>query len=131
MVLRVCFDKVTLDFLYFFESENVKNNPRAYNFDVPDISLKDCYICAFYNGKPTLFLDQTKVDKQNASILEDKFRSMRNIRDKLLQETDFAMLPDSPFNSQKKNEFIKYRKALRDLPNNIVDINNFKFPTKP
>jgi hypothetical protein len=131
MVLRVCFDKENIQFLYFYESDTVKDNENAYFFDVPDESLKDCYVCDLYNGVPALFLDQVKVDEREASILESKFQEMRDTRNQLLRESDFVMLSDSPYDSQKKNQYIQYRKALRDLPSNIVDINNFEWPIKP
>ena len=47
---------------------------------------------------------------------------------KLLQETDYLIMPDYPLSSDDK---IKYRQELRDLPNNIKDINNIIFPIKP
>ena len=45
---------------------------------------------------------------------------LRSKRDKLLAESDWAAMPDSPLSESKKAEWITYRKGLRDLPKNGV-----------
>lgn len=59
------------------------------------------------------------------------YNKLRFIRNKLLQETDYLMMPDYPLSSDDKIKWSKYRQELRDLPNNIKDINNIIFPIKP
>lgn len=131
MVLRICFDKNTLDFLYFFESGKVRDNENAYCFDIPDVSHMNCYKCILIDDIPTLVLDDIKVNEVEQERLEAKYQTMRNTRNLLLKETDFVLLTDSPFDEQKKGEYILYRQALRDLPSSIVDIDNINWPVKP
>ncbi len=72
---------------------------------------------------------------KNAEILvqqnEIAMRQLRIKRDELLKESDFSQLADAPISTQKKAEFVIYRQALRDLPQNVVDIMNPVFPNKP
>ena len=59
---------------------------------------------------------------------EVKFRS---IRDTLLEESDWTVLPDSPLSTSKVTEWKTYRQALRDLPANTSDYANPTYPTEP
>lgn len=63
-------------------------------------------------------------------ITQGKYNSLRYERDKLLQQSDWTQMPDSPLTEEKKQEWQTYRQALRNLPQ-TVDINNIEFPTKP
>ena len=63
-------------------------------------------------------------------ITQGKYNSLRYERDKLLQQSDWTQMPDSPITEEKKQEWQTYRQALRNLPQ-TVDINNIEFPTKP
>lgn len=56
------------------------------------------------------------------------YNQLRFIRNKLLQETDYLMMSDYPLSYDDKIKWSKYRQELRDLPNNITDINNIIFP---
>ena len=62
--------------------------------------------------------------------LEIEFIKLRNERDRLLKQSDWTQMPDSPLTDTKKQEWQVYRQALRDLPQ-TVDINNIEFPIKP
>ena len=59
---------------------------------------------------------------------------LRNKRNKLLAESDYIVLADSPIPSVKKSEFMNYRTALRNLTqglDTIEKINNVAYPLKP
>ena len=65
---------------------------------------------------------------------------LRNLRNSLLAQTDWRVMPDSPVSDAKKAEWISYRQALRDLPANNPDVSypvgggelqNFTLPGKP
>jgi len=70
-----------------------------------------------------------------------KYFLLRKERNRLLKLSDIYMIPDYPHVSEeKKNEWIAYRKALRDLPLTITTINiddtyceisGFEWPTPP
>ena len=61
-------------------------------------------------------------------------QKIRNQRLFMLQDCDWTVGIDSPFNDAKKTEWATYRQALRDLPSQYSDNDNFDdvvFPTQP
>lgn len=58
---------------------------------------------------------------------EEKWNSVREVRNKLLAETDFYALSDVTMTTEMSN----YRQALRDLPSTQSDPDDIVFPTKP
>ena len=61
-------------------------------------------------------------------------QQIRNIRLYLLQDCDWTVVVDSPLSDEKKAEWSTYRQALRDLPSQYTDEDNFDdvvFPTPP
>jgi hypothetical protein len=62
---------------------------------------------------------------------EQKMLNLRKQRDSLLGACDFTQLSDAPIDSAKKAEYAAYRQALRDLPENTLDLDNIAWPVKP
>ena len=71
---------------------------------------------------------------------ETKLLMLRNLRNELLQESDWAQMPDSQLSEEKKTEWQKYRQELRDITKKFSSIDEkdesgndtgFKFPDKP
>jgi len=60
---------------------------------------------------------------------ENYIRKIRKQRDKLLEETDYVVLPDSPVYDVE--EWKKYRQALRDLPQQAGFPTEITWPQKP
>lgn len=61
-------------------------------------------------------------------------QKIRNQRLYLLQSCDWTVVADSPLSDAKKAEWSTYRQALRDLPSQYTDSDNFDdvvFPTQP
>lgn len=56
---------------------------------------------------------------------------IREERNRLLQETDWTQLKDSPLDITKQNEFLEYRKLLRDISNQPSFPWNIIWPNKP
>lgn len=77
---------------------------------------------------------QKIVDGVITEYVADFFPLIRNKRNKLLDESDWTQMSDSPLSDSKKQEWATYRQELRDLPslyqsaNNIADV---IFPNKP
>ena len=68
-----------------------------------------------------------------ASWMLDDVRAWRDIRgrrDKLLSESDWAILPDVPLSEEQKIEVKTYRQALRDITAQ-PDLGNIIWPEKP
>lgn len=60
-----------------------------------------------------------------------QWNEIKLIRERLLKETDFTQLPDSPLTSDKKLTFSEYRQALRDIPQTNTSPDNIVWPIKP
>ena len=59
---------------------------------------------------------------------------LRLKRDALLTKSDWTQVNDCPLTDAKKAEWSTYRQALRDLPSQYTDSDNFDdvvFPTQP
>ena len=62
---------------------------------------------------------------------EDNLEGIRSRRGRLLLETDWTQLPDSPLTDAKKQEWAVYRTALRNLPESVSDLENVSWPNPP
>lgn len=71
---------------------------------------------------------QNRQAKLKQKKIDDKWNTMRAKRTELLRETDFTQLADVPLTQEVKDKYENYRQALRDLPDNIVDIDDFEYP---
>jgi len=66
--------------------------------------------------------------------LNEALNDIRKERNRLLEKCDWTVLPDSPLTNEVKQQWIIYRQALRDLPEQVVDYETFKnlvWPTPP
>ncbi|WP_197062260.1 tail fiber assembly protein [Shewanella sp. ZOR0012] len=57
--------------------------------------------------------------------------SVRAKRDKMISETDWTQMSDSPLSVDKIEEFKVYRQALRDLPQSTDNPDEIVWPVKP
>ena len=71
---------------------------------------------------------------------ETKLLMLRNIRNQLLEESDWTQMSDSPLSTEKKTEWQDYRQELRDITKKFLSMDKkdesgndtgFKFPDKP
>jgi len=70
-----------------------------------------------YNVRIIDLTDQETTDRAN-SVNEQIATTKRSERNRLLTDTDWTQITDSPLTSEKKTEWANYRQALRDLPTN-------------
>lgn len=68
--------------------------------------------------------DELKTDEE----LAEEARIKRN---KLIAETDYLVLPDSPVSEDYRNAIMVYRQALRDITKQIKFPKEIVWPTKP
>ena len=76
--------------------------------------VEDDYV---YNVRIVDLTEQEITDRAN-TVNEQVATTKRSERNKLLLETDWTQITDSPLPSEKKTEWANYRQALRDLPTN-------------
>ena len=71
---------------------------------------------------------ELQVEDIGDELLWEKLREERN---KLLSSCDWTQLADAPLTNEEKQLWIDYRQSLRDLPENVEDINNVVWPQQP
>lgn len=81
-------------------------------------------------------LAQRQVEEQAwlASAFNRAINELRAKRNKLLADSDYIVLADSPITPVKKSEWMTYRTALRNLTqglDTIEKVNNVAYPLKP
>lgn len=72
---------------------------------------------------------QSNVESHNSFSI-----TLRRHRLRLLQLSDWTQMPDAPLTPEKQAEWASYRQALRDVPQNnlnITHINEVVWPTPP
>lgn len=57
--------------------------------------------------------------------------SLRHERNRLLAESDWTQLNDSPLTESKREKWATYRQDLRDLTNNIDENGEVEYPVAP
>jgi len=70
----------------------------------------------------------------NNGAFDRAMADLRSKRDRLLASCDYTVLQDSTYTDAQVAEWVVYRQALRDITNNLTnvdDVNNVTWPTKP
>lgn len=85
------------------------------------------------NGVPSINQERkaAKEALRAQVAIDRKWLNMRNQRSSILDRTDWTLQTGSPLSAAKKALWKDYRQELRDLPENVSDINNVQWPVKP
>jgi hypothetical protein len=92
------------------------------------------------NDRDDLYIVRDLGDLQDGFVLEqpelvlsddEKWEQVRQKRNNLLAQSDWTVLIDSPLTDEKKQEYITYRQALRDLPSKYNNPDNVVYPDQP
>ena len=84
--------------------------------------------------------DRSECAPEYAALVDSSiWNDVRIDRDKLLEESDWTVMPDSTLSTSKQNELKTYRQELRDIPSGTVPtidenqniVSGLTFPTKP
>lgn len=65
---------------------------------------------------------------QGSEVFNRLIREKRNAE---LKASDWSVYPDSPLSESKKQQWLEYRQALRDVPQNIQNEENVVWPVSP
>lgn len=88
------------------------------------------YIVGLHDHREFMVKDGVAVPRDDADqfAYDEKYAAMIAMRNAMLKASDWTQLPDAPVD---KDAWGKYRQLLRDLPNNIKDIENIEWPISP
>ena len=99
------------------------------------ISLTDDQATQFLSTEEPMFYIGGEVktfsEKNYEESPNDFKRNIRFNRDKMLLESDWTQLPDSPLSDSKKAEWATYRQTLRDLTDNMDSSGSVTYPDAP
>jgi hypothetical protein len=99
------------------------------------ISITDAQAAQFESSTGPLFYISNELKTLTQKIWiespEDIKNNIRFNRNKLLADSDWTQLPDSPLSTSVKTEWATYRQTLRDLTDNIDSNGEVTFPTAP
>jgi len=70
-------------------------------------------------------------EKYNQIVAEEPLNQLRIQRDKLIAQTDWTQVPDSPLDTADKSAWQNYRQALRDITQTYTSLDDVVWPTKP
>ena len=62
---------------------------------------------------------------------DEKWEQVREKRNSLLAQSDWAVLSDSPLNDKNKQQYIKYRQKLRDITKTYKKADDVVYPAQP
>ena len=138
-------DKFENGRVYFNTDESIANDDVAitvYGQKVPEthdfIILPEEFNDAPETASHERNDDGTYTFTENAAAVAGRARWLLNDaiseRTKILNETDWTQMPDSPLTDEKKATWAVYRQALRDFPNTYTgDPDNWRsaFPSPP
>ena len=103
-----------------------------------DFSLQEVggvHSIAYWNtgklgAQPTLASIDSQISDSEIESCQ-RWKIIRNERDKLLKESDYLILADAPVNETQKQEWTTYRQALRDIPQDYDSPDEVVYPDKP
>lgn len=107
----------------------LKINPSA------EVTVRgnDINTIEWHNGTPPIPKEQILAIIPQVE-LDMALENLRAKRNKLLADSDYIVLADSPITPAKKSEWMTYRTALRNLTqglDTIEKVNNVAYPLKP
>jgi hypothetical protein len=79
------------------------------------------------DGTVTLVSDPAKVQAKTAQA----WTALRAKRNQLLAACDWTQLQDAHLSAEKKSAWANYRQALRDLPEEVQDLDAVEWPVSP
>ena len=109
-----------------FESTDDEGNPITISFNQSGHIVSDLegtHYHLTWNGTKIIKDDDALTAYQTA----DKWKSVRNDRNRRLAETDYLALKDNTLSTAMK----EYRNKLRSVPQDNSDPDNISWPTKP
>ena len=99
------------------------------------VSLTDEQATQFFSTEEPMFYINGEIKTFSQKIYvespDDIKRNIRFNRDRMLLESDWTQLADSPLSDSKKAEWATYRQTLRDLTDNMDSSGSVTYPDAP
>ena len=99
------------------------------------VSITDAQAAQFESSSEPLFYIDNELKTFDQKLWIDSPDAVKNNirfnRDKLLADSDWTQLPDSPLSTSVKAQWATYRQTLRDLTDNVNSNGQVTFPTEP
>ncbi|PKG57746.1 tail fiber assembly protein [Shewanella sp. GutDb-MelDb] len=64
-------------------------------------------------------------------FINRQWLEIKSVRNRLLKESDYTQMLDSPLSTESQENLAQYRQALRDLPQLTDNPNDIVWPIKP
>jgi len=113
------------------EWQDCLKNPSLCYINDDTYNKNDCHTLKFMKESPSPFhIRNGSRWVFNKEAKENAMNAIRAQRNKLIADSDWAVLPDSPFSDEEKEAWKEYRQVLRDFPKKC-DLKNPVWPTPP
>ena len=100
--------------------------------DDPDIEISLAAVSMPYSeANYQLAMAEAYQGEVTVEDVKETADEIRAKRDKLLDATDWAVLPDSPLDEPSQTALKAYRQALRDVPQQVGFPGNITWPEMP
>lgn len=122
---------------YYSEEKDLTKPGLSYDqtkllhLTVPEDFVNEHHVKVVYDTNQNTYHFETDINSKELA-LRDQWDFLRQKRNEKLAKTDWiVMAPDSNLSEDKKQQWIIYRKELRDLPSNTTDPANPIWPIEP
>jgi len=95
------------------------------------VEITDEQVLEIESSDQSMLLVDGELLTLSAHLLEPIKKWLRQKRNRLLAESDWTQLSDSPLDEDTRSVWATYRQDLRDLTDNIDENGEVTFPTAP
>lgn len=95
------------------------------------VEITDEQVLEIESSNQSMLLVDGELLTLSAHLLEPIKKWLRQKRNRLLAESDWTQLSDSPLDEDTRSAWATYRQDLRDLTDNIDENGEVTFPTAP
>lgn len=95
------------------------------------VEITDKQVLEIESSNQSMLLVDGELLTLSAHLLEPIKKWLRQKRNRLLAESDWTQLSDSPLDEDTRSAWATYRQDLRDLTDNIDENGEVTFPTAP
>ena len=116
-----------------FELDGTPTTEKEFNESFTKITGFDKNRTIIRSTNPDDFgVEWTKVKaKYDELVAAEPLKELREVRNRLLNETDWTRMDDNGLSDSAKASWATYRQSLRDITKTATSLDDVKWPTKP